>query len=113
MTATSRSSNLSFRFIILGSMLSVALLYLACGPGTQVRLEAAGELCGQVLATSLEIRTQAAKVNLEPLELARRTCDAAILATKLAEANLPHLEGIAGATSSPSMALAGAAGSGG
>lgn len=93
-----------------------AFAYACAGPAPQVRVENPSELCAQALAMSSEVRTQAANVGLEPIELARKTCEAAVLAAKLAEANLVKTWGIAGATSSavsPSMGLAGAAGSGG
>lgn len=108
-----RPSNLGTRLSILGLMLVAVVYYLACSANSpQVRIENPAELCAQALALSSEVRAQAAKVGLEPLALARQTCEAAVLAAKLAEANLPHAAGIAGATSSRSMALAGAAGSG-
>jgi len=113
MSSTSKSSARRFiAFAFSWFFLALGLFFYACA-GSQVQVQNPTELCAQALAMSSEVRTQAAKVGLEPIELARRTCDAAILATKLLEANLPHLEGVAGATNSPSMALAGAAGSGG
>jgi len=98
---------------ILGLTLSAfALLVFACG-GSQVQLENPTELCATAVALSSVVKAQAAKLGIEPIELARRTCDAAILATQVAEANLPRSSGTAGATSSPSMAAAGAAGAAG
>lgn len=113
---TSKPSNWSLvpgliAFVLLGG----ALPWAACSTNsTQVKVENPSELCAQALALSSEVRAQAAKVGLEPIELARKTCEVAVLAAKLAEANLVKSSGIAGATSSalsPSMALAGAAGS--
>lgn len=103
---------------ILGVVLTAwAVLVLACGGATpQVQVENPTELCATAVAMSSAVKAQAAKLGLEPIELARRTCDAAILAAQVAESNLPKPAGIAGATSSsvpPSMAAAGAAGSGG
>ena len=95
----------------------VAMWQFACsGTSPQVKVENPSELCATAVALSSGVKAQAAKLGLEPLELARRTCDAAILAAQVAEANLVKSSGIAGGTSSslsPSMALAGAAGSGG
>ena len=91
--------------------LALGLFFYACA-GSQVQLQNPTELCANAVAMSSAVKAQAAKLGLEPIELARRTCDAAILAAQVAESNLPHLEGIAGAPSSPSMALAGAAGAG-
>lgn len=94
----------------------VMCLYANACAGPQVQIENPTELCATAVAMSSAVKAQAAKLGLEPIELARRTCEAAVLATKLAEANLPKASGIAGATSSPappSMALAGAAGAGG
>ena len=112
-----RRSNFGTRILILGVMLLAVVYYIACSANSpQVRIENPSELCAQALAMSSEVRTQAAKLGLEPIELARRTCAAAILAAQVAEANLPKASGIAGATSSsvpPSMAAAGAAGAGG
>ena len=99
---------------IFGLMLLGVVQYAACG-GSQMQLENPTELCATAVAMSCAVKAQAAKLGLEPIELARRTCDAAILAAQVAESNLPKASGIAGATSSsvpPSMALAGAAGSG-
>jgi hypothetical protein len=103
---------------MLGLVLSAfALLVFACGGSApQVHVENPTELCATAVAMSSAVKAQAAKLGLEPIELARRTCDAAILAAQVAEANLSKASGIAGGTSSslsPSMALAGAAGSGG
>jgi len=93
-----------------------AMAICCAGPAPQVRLENPTELCATAVAMSSVVKAQAAKLGVEPLELARRTCDAAFLAAQVAEANLLKASGIAGATSSslpPSMALAGAAGSAG
>jgi hypothetical protein len=93
-----------------------AMAICCAGPAPQVHVENPTELCATAVAMSSAVKTQAAKLGLEPIELARRTCDAAILAAQVAEANLSKASGIAGATSSsapPSMGLAGAAGSGG
>jgi hypothetical protein len=115
---TLKPSNwLTMPLLLAGSMFTGIVQYAACGGSApQVKVENPSELCAQAVALSPEVRAQAAKVGLEPLELARRTCEAAVLAAKLAEANIVKPSGIAGATSSPippSMALAGAAGSGG
>jgi hypothetical protein len=94
--------------------LALGLFFYACA-GSQVQLQNPTELCANAVAMSSAVKAQAAKLGLEPIELARRTCDAAILAAQVAESNLPKASGIAGATSSsvpPSMALAGAAGAG-
>lgn len=94
--------------------LALAVVHACAGP--QLQLENPSELCARAIAMSSAVKAQAAKLGVEPIELARRTCDAAILAAQVAEANLPKASGIAGGTSSsppPSMGLAGAAGSGG
>jgi hypothetical protein len=94
--------------------LAVAVVNVCAGP--QLQLENPTELCATAVAMSSTVKAQAAKLGLEPIELARRTCDAAILAAQVAEANLPKGSGIAGGTSSslpPSMGLAGAAGAAG
>lgn len=103
---------------MLGLVLSAfALLVFACGGSApQVKVENPTELCATAVALSSTVKAQAAKLGLEPIELARRTCDAAILAAQVAEANLAKAPGIAGGTSSapaPSMGVAGAGGSGG
>jgi len=100
---------------MLGLTLSAfALLVFACGGSApQLQVENPTELCATAVALSSTVKAQAAKLGLEPIELARRTCDAAILATQVAEANLQKAAGTAGATSSPSMAAAGAAGAAG
>lgn len=99
-------------FVLLGG----ALPWAACSASSpQVKVENPSELCATAVALSSGVKAQAAKLGVEPLELARRTCDAAILTAQVAEANLVNSSGIAGGTSSglsPSMALAGTAGSG-
>jgi len=108
------SNWLTMPLLLVGFWFIGVVQYAACGGSApQVKVENPSELCAQALAMSSEVRAQAAKVGLEPLELARKTCEAAVLAAKLAEANLPQSSGIAGGTSSdlaPSMAV-GAAGS--
>ena len=89
-------------------------LWIACsGTPPQVRLENPSDLCTSTLALSSAVKAQAAKLGLEPTELARRACDAAILATQVAEANLPKASGVAGAPNLASSPLMGLAGSGG
>jgi hypothetical protein len=87
----------------------VALAY-GCSAGTTPHVETPTELCAGALAMSSEVRAQAAKIGLDPLELARKTCDAAILAARLTEANVFRAAAIAGAPNSASMLTAGVAG---
>lgn len=100
--------------VLLFTALFAAIGYLACsGSSPQARIENPTELCANAVALSSAVKTQAAKLGLEPIELARRTCDAAILAIQVAEANLrPSGTAGAGATSGTSS-LAGMAGTGG
>ena len=111
-----RLSFWQFALGMLGIMLLGSLVEFACASNPAgLQVENPSELCASAVAMSSTVKAQAAKLGLEPIELARRTCDAAILAAQVAEANLPKASGIAGTTSSsvpPSMALAGAAGSG-
>jgi hypothetical protein len=100
--------------------LAIVVIFVGLGWGAcatrQVQVDNPTELCAAAVSLSPSVKTQAAKLGLEPTELARRTCDAAILAAQVAEANLAKPSGTAGLTSSspaPSMGLAGAAGSGG
>jgi len=115
MTVTPKPSNwhlVPVALVCFGMLLAQA--YACAGP--QLKVENPTELCATAVALSSAVKAQAAKLGVEPIELARRTCDAAILAAQVAEANLSKASGIAGGTSSslsPSMALAGAAGSGG
>jgi hypothetical protein len=99
-------------FIVMGPTMQWA----CSGSAPRVQLENPSELCATAVALSSAVKAQAAKLGVEPIELARRACDAALLVAQVSEANLVTSSGIAGATSSadpPSMALAGAAGSGG
>lgn len=96
-------------------MISLGLFFYACTT-PRIHVENPTEPCAVAVAMSPTVQAQAVKLGLEPIELARRTCAAAILAAQVAEANLPKASGIGGATSSsvpPSMAAAGAAGAGG
>ncbi len=115
MTVVSKPSNWHLVPVVLVTLgMLLAQVYACAGP--QVQVENPTELCATAVALSSTVKAQAAKLGLEPIELARRTCDAAILAAQVAESNLAKASGIAGATSSspaPSMGLAGAAGSGG
>ncbi len=107
---TPKPSNWNLVAIALGCFGLLLLMNYAC-TAPRMQVENPSEICAQSLALSSEVRAQASKVGLEPIVLARRTCEAAILAARLAEANFARAPGIAGGTSSPSMALAGAAGS--
>ncbi|MFA5053750.1 MAG: hypothetical protein WC565_06815 [Parcubacteria group bacterium] len=106
---------LLFRLIVTWLSISACFVYgvMSCAGTPSVHVDNPTELCATAVALSSAVKAQAAKLGIEPIELARRTCDAAILATQVAEANLQKAEGTAGATSSPSMAAAGAAGAAG
>jgi hypothetical protein len=100
--------------ILLGLLLGHFTVVACSSP--KLKIQNPNELCATGVALSSVVQTQAAKLGIEPLELARKFCEPAFLAAKLAEVNLAKPSGIAGATSSAigaSMALAGAAGSGG
>jgi len=112
---TPKPSNWNLVAIALGCFGLLLVMNYAC-TAPRVQVENPPELCAQALGLSSEIRAQASKVGLEPIELARRTCEAAILAARLAEANLSA--GVAGRGTQSEYsdrvpAAAGAAGSGG
>lgn len=116
-TLTPRPSNwLLVPGLVAFVAMGTTLTWVACsGSAPRVQLENPSELCATAVAMSSAVKAQAAKLGVEPIELARRTCDAAMLAAQIAESHLVTSSGIAGATSSsdpPSMALAGAAGAG-
>jgi hypothetical protein len=111
---TPKASNWNFVAVALGCLGILLLMNYAC-TAPRVQVQNPSELCATAVAMSSAVKAQAAKLGVEPIELARRACDAALLVAQVSEANLVTSSGIAGATSSadpPSMALAGAAGAG-
>lgn len=83
------------------------------GSQPQVVISDPTSLCANAIVLNQEVRSQAAKIGLEPIELARKTCEAAILAAKLAEANLVKSSGAAGAPALLLPNYSNAAGAGG
>lgn len=96
------------------AVFALALVYLGCS-GSQsqpvVTITDPTMLCANALAISSQVQQQATKLGVEPVELAKQVCAAALLGIRLAEANLPT-QSAAGAPSVPTGG-AGVAGSGG
>lgn len=87
-----------------------ATLYQGCsGTQPQVVISEPASVCANALVLSPEVRAQAAKLGIEPAELAQQACSAAMLGIKLAEVNL-RKAGTAGAPPIVESGLAGAAG---
>ena len=101
-------------WIIALPLLLVEVRAIACsGSQPQVTISDPTNLCANALVMSQEVHQQAAKLGLDPAELAKRVCSAAVLGVQLVEANLPKASGIAGAPSSPDWLPLGLAGAGG
>lgn len=78
-----------FVFYVFGLFLS---LMLGCA-SSMPQIENPTEACATALVLSSEIQTQAAKVSMRPIDLAREVCETALLAAKLGAANIvPDLD---------------------
>ncbi len=103
--------------MILAVPMIVCPFWVSCAPAAnQQQAQLATQTCAQALASVPQVQAQATKLGIDPLELARRTCDTAVLAAQLLEANLAKdLPSPAATTSCPKAPVltVGAAGSGG
>jgi hypothetical protein len=91
---------LRIALVILSAWAASATVVSCAGTTPAPATGSAVELCATAVALSPEVRAQAAKLQREPLDFARQSCAAVLLAAQVVQANIPELgSGSAGAAS--------------